>query len=346
VYDTLIETVRNQAMPIVERYMDLRRRALGLDDLRSYDLRVPLAPEPKKQYSYSEGKEIVLNGLGALGERYVGDLRQGFNARWVDVHETKGKRSGAYSWGAYGAPPVMMMNWNATLNDVFTLAHEAGHSMHTFYSQRAQPIQYSGYSIFLAEIASTVNEVLLSWHLLGQEEGQEPVQRFGLLNRFADTYFGTVVRQSLFAEFEQQTHAMVEAGAPLTPDVLNEMYGSLYEAYTPGVEIDDAIRITWARVPHFYNAFYVYQYATGMSSAINLATAVRDEGEAARERYLEMLAAGGSDYPLAVLKRAGVDLETPAPIKAGVEEFDRVISEMEQLADEGVLDEAAKALDA
>lgn len=345
VYENLIGTVREKAMPIVARYMDLRRRALGVDEVRSYDLRVPLAPTPKKEYSYGEGKEIVLNGLGALGEQYVSDLRNGFNARWVDVHETKGKRSGAYSWGAYGAPPVMLMNWNGTLNDVFTLAHEAGHSMHSFYAEGAQPIQYASYSIFLAEIASTVNEVLLSWHLLGQDEGKEPVERFGLLNRFADTYFSTVVRQTLFAEFEQQTHAMVESGMPLTPDGLSALYEELYAAYTPGVKIDDAIRITWARVPHFYNAFYVYQYATGMSSAVNIATAVRDEGDPARDRYLQMLAAGGSDYPMAVLKTAGVDLETPAPIEAGVEEFDRVISEMERLADEGVLDAAAKALE-
>jgi oligoendopeptidase F len=328
VYENLISTVREKATPVVQRYMDLRRRALGLDELRSYDLRVPLAPAPKKEYTYEEGKEIVLSGVSALGDTYVNDLRRGFESRWVDVHETKGKRSGAYSWGAYGAPPVMLMNWNGTLNDVFTLAHEAGHSMHSFYSQEAQPIQYAGYSIFLAEIASTVNEVLLSWHLLGRDEGKDPVQRFGLLNRFADTYFSTVTRQTMFAEFEQQTHALVESGAALTPDVLSGLYEDLFEAYTPGIAIDDAVRITWARIPHFYNAFYVFQYATGMSSAVNIATAVRDEGDAARERYLAMLAAGGSDYPMDVLKRAGVDLETPAPIEAGIEEFDRVVTEM------------------
>jgi oligoendopeptidase F len=344
VYGNLIETVREKATPVVRRYMDLRRRALGIDELRPYDLRVPLAPEPKKHYEYAQGRDIVLSGLGALGDEYVNDLREGFDSRWVDVHETKGKRSGAYSWGAYGAPPVMLMNWNGTLNDVFTLAHEAGHSMHSFYSQREQPIQYANYSIFLAEIASTVNEVLLSWHLLGQDEGQDPIQRFALLNRFADTYNGTVIRQTQFAEFEQRTHQMVEAGTPLTPDVLSALYEDLFLTYVPGVEVDDAVRITWARIPHFYRAFYVFQYATGMSSAVNIATAVRDEGEPARERYLGMLAAGGSDYPMDVLKAAGVDLETPAPIEAGVAEFDRVITEMERLADEGVLEAAAKAM--
>jgi len=345
VYSNLIATVRDSAVPVVARYMELRRRALGLDELKRFDLRVPLAPESKKVYSYDAAQEIVLNGLGALGKQYVADLRAGFGSRWVDVHETKGKRSGAYSWGAYGAPPVMLMNWNSTLSDVFTLAHESGHSMHSFYAQRAQPIQYAGYSIFLAEIASTVNEVLLSWHLLGQEEGQDPVQRFSLLNRFADTYIGTVVRQTMFAEFEQMTHAAVEAGNALTPDVLSAFYGDLSAVYTPGVEVDEGIRIEWGRIPHFYRAFYVYQYATGLSSAINLATAVRDEGEPARERYLGMLRAGASDYPMNVLKEAGVDLETPAPITAGVAEFDRVVTELEKLADEGVLEMAAAAME-
>ncbi len=346
VYDTLVTTVREKATPLVDRYLQLRKRALGLDELKSYDLRVPLAPEIRKQYSFQEAVDIVLDGVGALGEQYVTDLRDGFNSRWVDVHENKGKRSGAYSWGAYGAPPVMLMNWNSTLDDVFTLAHEAGHSMHSFYAENAQPIQYAGYSIFLAEIASTVNEVLLNWHLLNQPEGQDPVQRFALLNRFADTYLGTVSRQTMFAEFEQRTHDIVESGGALVPEVLSDLYAELFAAYNPGVDIDDSVRITWARIPHFYTAFYVYQYATGMSSAINLATAVRDEGDAARDRYLKMLAAGGSDYPMNVLKAAGVDLETSAPIERGIEEFERVLSEMEKLADEGVLEQAAAQLEA
>lgn len=346
VYDTLVSTVREKATPVVERYLKLRQRALGLDSLKSYDLRVPLAPESKKEYSFQQGVEIVLKGVGALGDQYVNDLREGFNSRWVDVHESKGKRSGAYSWGAYGAPPVMLMNWNGTLNDVFTLAHEAGHSMHTFYSNKSQPIQSAHYPIFLAEIASTVNEVLLTWQLLNAPEGKDPVQRFALLNRFADTYTGTVSRQTQFAEFEQIAHAMVEAGEALVPEVLNQVYGDLAGAYLPGVEVDDATRITWSRIPHFYNAFYVYQYATGMSSAINIATAVRDEGEAARERYLELLSSGGKDYPMNLLKKAGVDLETTAPIEAGIAEFDRVITEMERLADEGVLEKAAAQIEA
>lgn len=344
VYDTLIETVREKATPIVERYLKLRQRALGLDELKSYDLRVPLAPEPKREYSFQEAVDIVLGGVSALGDQYVRDLREGFNSRWVDIHENKGKRSGAYSWGAYGAPPVMLMNWNGTLNDVFTLAHEAGHSMHSFYTHAAQPIQYGSYSIFLAEIASTVNEVLLDWHLLNQPEGQDPVQRFALLNRFADTYLGTVSRQTMFAEFEKTTHDIVESGGALVPELLSEIYGSLFAAYNPGVDVDDDVRITWSRIPHFYRAFYVYQYATGMSSALNIAAAVRDEGDPARKRYLDMLAAGSSDYPMNVLKEAGVDLETAAPIETGIAEFENVISEMERLAEEGVLQQAAAQL--
>lgn len=340
VYDGLIETVRGGSS-ILERYLDLRRRALGVDQLERYDLRVPMAPEPKLRYGYREGVDVVLGGLSALGERYVSDLRGGFDARWVDVHETKGKRSGAYSWGTYGAPPVILMNWNGTQDDVFTLAHEAGHAMHTFYANAAQPIHAASYPIFLAEIASTVNEVILTWHLLGREEALDPVVRFSLLNQFADTYFSTVVTQTMFADFEAVTHAAVEAGAPLTREFLTETFGDLQRIYTPGVNVDERVAIGWGRIPHFYRAFYVFQYATGLSAAINIAQAVRDEGEPARERYLAMLSEGGRDYPLDILKRAGVDLTTPDPVRIGLQEFDATVTELERLADEGVLELAA-----
>lgn len=343
VYDGLIETVRG-GTDILQRYLDLRRRALGVEQLERYDLRVPLAPEPPLRYSYREGVDVVLGGVSALGERYVGDLRNGFQSRWVDVHETKGKRSGAYSWGTYGAPPVILMNWNGTLSDVFTLAHEAGHAMHTFYANAAQPIHLASYPIFLAEIASTVNEVLLTWHLLGREEAHDPVVRFSLLNQFADTYFSTVVTQTMFADFEAVTHAAVEAGAPLTRDFLSETFADLQRIYTPGVTVDERVAIGWGRIPHFYRAFYVFKYATGLSAAINIARAVRDEGDPARERYLAMLSAGGSDYPLDILKRAGVDLTTPEPVRIGLQEFDATVTELERLAEDGVLDEAAARL--
>jgi len=343
VYDGLIETVRG-GTDVLQRYLDLRRRALGVEHLERYDLRVPLAPEPPLRYSYREGVDVVLGGVSALGERYVSDLRGGFASRWVDVHETKGKRSGAYSWGTYGAPPVILMNWNGTLSDVFTLAHEAGHAMHTFYANAAQPIHLASYPIFLAEIASTVNEVLLTWHLLGREEAQDPVVRFSLLNQFADTYFSTVVTQTMFADFEAVTHAAAEAGGPLTRDFLTETFGDLQRIYTPGVNVDERVAIGWGRIPHFYRAFYVFKYATGLSAAINIARAVRDEGEPARERYLAMLSEGGSDYPLDILKRGGVDLTTTEPVKIGLAEFDATVTELERLADAGVLEEAAARL--
>lgn len=337
VYHELLKAVQD-AKPLLERSLGLRKRALGLDQLERYDLRVPLARESRKTYDYRAAVEIVLDGLGGLGDRYVNDLRAGFDSRWVDVHETKGKRSGAYSWGVYGAPPVMLMNWNGTQSDVFTLAHEAGHAMHSFYANAAQPFPTAGYPIFLAEIASTVNEVLLTWHLLGTDEGKEPAGRFSLLNRFVDGFEGTIVNQAMYADFELRTHTAAEAGQPLTLDFLNEQFGEVQAIYAPGVTVNEDTVIHWARIPHFYRAYYVFQYATGLASAINIARAVRDEGEPARDRYLQMLAAGGSDYPLILLAHAGVDLSTPEPIRVAFEEFEQALAEMERLVDDGVLD--------
>jgi oligoendopeptidase F len=336
VYENLVSGVR-EAAPVTARYLDLRRRIIGVDQLRMYDLYVPLSPEPEARYDYREAVGIVLDGLGALGSRYVDDLRTGFASRWVDVYETKGKRSGAYSSGAYGAPPVMLMNWNGTISDVFTLAHEAGHSMHTYYSDRANAYQDAGYPIFLAEIASTVNETLLNWSLIERTPESDAIARFGLLNRFADTWFATVVRQTMFAEFEDKAHALVEAREPLTLDLLNDMFGEMYAAHHPGVEVDDAVRITWGRIPHFYRAFYVYQYATGLSAAIALAAEMRDEGAPAQERYLNLISSGGRDYPLELLRAAGVDLASPDPVRASVAEFDRVVREMEAIEASGAL---------
>jgi oligoendopeptidase F len=230
------------------------------------------------------------------------------------------------------------MNWNGTMNDVFTLAHEAGHAMHSFYADANLPFHLAGYPIFLAEIASTVNEVLLTWSLLEQTPDDDAVTRFAILDRFAETYFGTVVRQTMFAEYEQRVHALAEAGQPLTLDVLSDVYGELYETYLPGVQVDEAVRINWGRVPHFYRAFYVYQYATGMSAAIALARAIRDEGEPARQRYLRLLASGGSDYPLALLEQAGVDLTSAEAIEAGLAEFESIVSEMEAIVGSGALE--------
>jgi oligoendopeptidase F len=334
VYDSLIAATR-EAQPAIERYLDLRKRMLGLDELQIYDLYVPLATLPERHYEYREAVDIVLDGLAPLGETYVDDLGKGFNSRWVDVHETKGKRSGAYSWGSYGANPVILMNWNGTMDHVFTLAHEAGHAMHSLYSTTAQPYHDSHYSIFLAEIASTVNEVLLTWKLLDSTPEEDRSTRFSILNRFADALYATLVRQTMFAEFEHRTHQMVEEGQPLTLEALMNLYGELVEAYLPGVVVDDLAKLTWSRVPHFYRAFYVFQYATGISSAVAIARKIREEGEPAAERYREMLLAGGSDYPLPVLQRAGVDLTTPAPVRAALDEFDRTVREMTHLYEAG-----------
>ena len=337
VYDTLIASVR-AAQPLLARYLELRRHILGVDELAAYDLLVALSPEQEQRHAYREGVDLVLGGLDLLGQDYVNDLRAGFAQRWVDVHETKGKRSGAYSGGAYATPPVILMNWNGTMNDLFTLAHEAGHAMHSFYADANLPFYEAGYPIFLAEIASTVNEVLLTWSLLAQTPTADVLGRFAILDRFAETYFGTVVRQTMFAEYEQRVHALAESGKPLTLDVLNDIYAELYETYLPGATVDGGVRVNWARIPHFYRAFYVYQYATGMSAALAIARAIRDEGEPARERYRRLLASGGRDYPLELLSRAGVDLTSPEPIEAGLAEFERIVSEMEQIVASGALE--------
>jgi oligoendopeptidase F len=337
VYDSLITATR-EAKPAIERYHDLRRRALGIEDLALYDMYVPLAPEPELSYSYAGAIEIVLRGVAALGDDYVSELASGLRGRWVDVYETKGKRSGAYSWGAYGSPPVILMNWNGSMDHVFTLAHEAGHAMHSFLADRAQPYHDAQYSIFLAEIASTLNEVLLTWQLLRELPEDDVKNRFSILNRLADTISGTLVRQTMFAEYELRTHEAAERGEPLTLDTLDDIYDDVYAAYIPGVARDDRTKLGWSRIPHFYNAFYVFQYATGISAAIALARSIRDEGRPAVDRFLRMLEAGGSDYSLNILREAGVDLGSPAPVRAALAEFDAIVSELTRLADRGALD--------
>jgi oligoendopeptidase F len=338
VYDSLIAAAK-EVRPAIEHYHDLRRRALGIDDLALYDLYVPLAPEPERRFEYDEAVDVVLRGVEALGDTYVRDLGGGLRGRWVDVRETKGKRSGAYSWGAYGRPPVILMNWNGTIDHVFTLAHEAGHAMHSYYADRARPFHDAQYSIFLAEIASTLNEILLTWQLLRELPEDDVKERFAILTRLADTISGTLIRQSMFAEFEQRTHETAERGDPLTLDTLNEIYGDVFESFVPGVQNDDRTKLGWSRVPHFYGAFYVYQYATGISAAFALARAIRDEGQPAVDRYLGMLEAGGSDYPLNILREAGVDLASPEPVRAALAEFDATVAELTRLADLGALEE-------
>jgi oligoendopeptidase F len=331
VYDSLIEAVRANQQ-VMERYASLRRRMLGLDSLAMYDTYVPLSEEPDIEYGFEQACEMTLEAVAPLGEQYVADLRAGFANRWVDVRESKGKTSGAYSWGAYGVHPVILMNWAGTLDTVFTLAHEAGHAMHSKLAQTRQPFHYAGYSIFTAEIASTVNEVLLTWTMLDKLPADDYQTRFSIINRLVDGIQATLVRQTQFAEFERETHAHYEAGNPLTLEWMSELYASLQAVYVPGTEINENVALTWARVPHFYRAFYVFQYATGMSSALAIARMIRDEGEPAARRYLDMLEAGGSDHPLTLLQRAGVDLTTPAPVQAAMEEYGRLVDELESIA--------------
>ena len=337
VYDRLIETTRSFA-PTFERYHDLRRRILGVDALEAYDLFVPLAAEPERRYGYDEAVELVLAGLAPLGDDYGAALRAGLTTeRWVDLPETRGKRSGAYSWGAYGANPVILMNWNGTLDHVYTLAHEAGHAMHTYLANRAQPFHDAHYPIFMAEVASTLNEALLTWHLLDATPADAVADRFALLNRLVDGMYSVEVRQTMFAEFELATHRRVERGEPLTLEQLNDLFGGVYAAYLPGVTASAHTAQGWSRIPHFYSPFYVYQYATGVSAGTAFARAIRDEGVPATERYLRMLGSGGRDYPLALLREAGVDLETPGPVQAALEAMDAAVEEMWTIVESGAL---------
>lgn len=329
VYTSLIDTVHAN-LPRLQRYLDLRRRVLGLDKLAWYDLYVPMVPEFEYKITYPEAQDKVIGAVSVLGSEYADALRGGFDSRWIDVMESEGKKSGAYSWGTYGTPPYMLLNWHDTMDEMFTLAHEAGHSMHSWFSRKHQPYPYSGYTLFLAEIASTCNEALLAHYLLQQTT--DPELRKYILNHQLESIRGTLVRQTLFAEFEMIAHAEAEAGKPLTADVLCGIHKGLNEKYyAPAVEIDDKIGIEWARIPHFYNSFYVYQYATGISAAMSLARQIIEEGEPAVKRYLKFLSSGSSDYSINLLRDAGVDLSTPAPIQEAFDAFEGYLDQYEEL---------------
>ncbi len=333
VYDSLIDAVHD-ALPAFGGYLELRRRVVGVERLAPYDMQVPLAELDEREVTYREAVATTLEGLAPLGERYLGDLRTGLETgRWVDVHETVNKRSGGYNVGAFGAPPYILMNWSGTRQDLYTLAHEAGHAMHGFYSNAAQPYTTASYTIFCAEVASTVNETLLTWHLLDHAASDR--ERFAILGQFLDDVRGTLITQTMYAEFERWTHAQIEAGAALTAESLSEEWGRLYALYHPAVELTDAAKIGWARIPHFYRGFYVFQYATGLSAAIALAAQIRAEGQPAVERYLRFLASGGSDYSIELLRRAGVDMTTPEPVRAALAEFTKRTAEATTLFDAG-----------
>ena len=326
VYDRLIESIHD-GLPIMRRYLDLRRRALGLDELHMHDLYCPIVKGVEMKIPYEKAKEIVRQACKPLGEDYGKLLDRAFNERWIDVYETKGKTTGAYSCGVYGAHPYVLLNYTDTLDDVFTLAHELGHAMHSYLSNEKQDFANHSYRIMVAEVASTVNEVLLTRYLLATET--DPAHRAYILNHFLESFRTTVFRQTLFAEFERKAHDFQMNGTPLTADLLTKTFGELNALYYEGVVQNDLQSIEWARIPHFYNAFYVYQYATGFSSAVTIAKNILENGGAAR--YLEFLSTGGSDYPLEELKIAGVDLTKPEAVAAAMEEFNTALTEMEQL---------------
>lgn len=329
VYDNLTETVRKN-LHLMHRYVSLRKKALGVDELHMYDVYTPLVQDVDFHIPFEEAKRLVVEGLAPLGPDYVRQLQEGMDNRWLDVYESAGKRSGAYSYGIFGHHPYVLLNHQDNLDSAFTLAHEMGHAMHSHYSTTTQPYVYAGYTIFLAEVASTVNESLLMNHLLNTTENK--AKRLYLINHYLDEFRGTVFRQTMFAEFERWTHETVEKGTTLTSALMNDFYRQLNEDYHgPDMIIDPEIHLEWARIPHFYRAFYVYQYATGFSAATALSQQILNEGQPAVDRYLEFLSSGSSDYSLNLLKKAGVDMTKPDPIQAGMDLFAKLLDEMEQL---------------
>jgi len=326
VYHNLINTV-NKYLPVLHDYMGIRKTKLCLKELCMYDIYVPLVSEFDKKIDFEEAKQTVKKALEPMGQDYINKLEEAFNSGWIDVYENKGKRSGAYSWGAYGCHPYVLLNFDNKLDDMFTLAHEMGHAMHSFYSWSTQAYIYSGHTIFLAEIASTVNETLLIKYLLKTTQDQD--FRAYLINYFLEQFRRTLYRQTMFAEFELKTHELAEKDVPLTVDLLNKIYRDLNSKYHgPDVILDNKSDIEWARIPHFYSAFYVYQYATGYSAAIALSEKILSEGS---ESYKEFLKAGISDYSLDILKKAGVDMTSPKPIESALDYFKNLVSEFKKI---------------
>ncbi len=329
VYTGLISAVRANLAPMF-RYIELRRKALKLRNINMYDLHCPLRPACRAEYSWDEAKSTVRSALAPMGPEYLAALDRAFSERWIDVPECRGKRSGAYSGGSFDTPPYMLLNFHGTLNDVFTLAHELGHSMHSHYSNLSQQYHYADYSIFVAEVASTTNEILLQRHLMDHCNSRE--LKIHLISHLLDEIRGTVYRQTMFAEFELLVHRLAEQGTPLTADLLDEEYSKLNAAYYgPGLQADELIRHEWARIPHFYYDFYVYKYATGMSAAMMLAENLLSGDPAKHDAYFSFLKAGSSRDVLDIMKSAGADLATPAPVEACLAVFDRLVAELERL---------------
>ena len=330
VYDNLVNSVNERLDPL-HRWAKIKKGLLKLDSFHAYDAYVTLFPSVKKKYSYEKGKSIVLDSLNPMGKQYIEDVKFAFDNRWVDVYETKGKRSGAYSSGTtFGVHPYVLLNWSDELNDVFTLTHEMGHNMHSYYTGMNQPYPYANYSIFIAEVASTLNEALLLEHLISISESKD--EKLFLIEKHINNIVTTFYRQTLFAEFEQIVHEQNQKGEALTPDVLSKLYGELHLKYWGGaMTLDDEETYTWARVPHFYYNFYVYQYATSFAASEALVAKIKNEGEPAVQNYLEFLKAGSSNYPINVLHKAGIDMRSPEPIVAVTEKMNQLLNDLEKL---------------
>ena len=330
VYDQLISAVREH-LPIVHRYYDLRRRILGLDKIHHYDCYVPLVPELDQKHTWNEAVQEILTSLHPLGEAYCDKLEGGLRGRWCDRYPNIGKQSGAFSSGTYDSDPYILMNYQEdVIEHVFTLAHEAGHSMHTRLSAESQPFQHAGYTIFVAEVASTFNEQLLTRHLLSK--ASSPKQRAAIISREIDAIRGTIIRQTMFAEFERMSHASVESGEPLTLEKIRSLYRELLNDYFgSGFAVDEELELESLRIPHFYRAFYVYKYATGLSASIALAKKVTEGGPEELTAYLNFLGGGCSKWPLDLLRDAGVDLETPEPVGLALARFGELVDELEGL---------------
>ncbi len=332
VYTQLIEAVHSH-LDLMYRYVRLRKRALKVDELHMYDVYVPLARPTRQDIPFSQAKEMVKEGLSILGEDYVALLKQGFSNRWIDVYENEGKRGGAYSWGAYGTHPYVLLNYQGNLNNVFTLAHEMGHALHSYYSDHSQPYTYAGYRIFVAEVASTCNEALLIHHLLDRAAGKE--EKAYLINYFLDQFKGTIYRQTMFAEFELLAHQKAEQGEGITAQGLNEMYYELNRKYFGADMVSDPeIAVEWARIPHFYTPFYVYQYATGFAAAIAISSRILAGEPQAVEDYKKFLSGGSSMDCIDLLKLAGVDMTSQEPVNRALEVFGDYLDQLEQLMEE------------
>ena len=329
VYDNLLSAV-HEALPMMYRYVAVRKKVLGVDKLHMYDVYTPIVAAQNQTYEFEQAKQMVLEALKPMGEDYLSHAREGLENRWIDIYPTKGKKGGAYSWGCYDSQPFILLNYTKNLDSVFTLIHEMGHSIHSYYSRTAQDYAYSDYKIFVAEVASTCNECLLMHDLLEKTTDKE--QRKYLLNHYLDSFKGTLFRQTMFAEFEKNAHDYCAQGKPLTAEALSQMYLELNQKYFgPDMEKDEEIAYEWMRIPHFYTPFYVYQYATGYSAAVALSAKILKEGKPAVDAYMSFLKGGESKDPIDLLKMAGVDMTTEKPVADALALFGELVTELETL---------------